>query len=78
MTCQRALAEDLDDLAGVVRADALDQAGAEVLLDALPVCGGVVRRLVGLELHAVVAVLDPVALASTYSPARRPAGGRRR
>ena len=56
---QRALAEDLDDLAGVVRADALDQAGAEILLDAL---GGVRRRaaqVVGLELLAVLAVADP-------------------
>ena len=32
---QGALAEDLDDLAGEMRADALDEAGAEVLLDAL-------------------------------------------
>ena len=39
---QGAVAEDLDDLAGVVRADALDQAGAEVLLDALD---GVRRRV---------------------------------
>ena len=42
-----------------VRADALDQPGAEVLLDAL---GGVRRRaaqLVGLELLAVLAVLHP-------------------
>ena len=44
-----------------MRADALDQAGAEVLLDALD---GVRRRgpqLVGLELQAVIAVLRPVA-----------------
>src|SRR5262249_6913066 len=56
---QGALAEDLDDLAGEVRADALDEPGAEVLLDA----GCRVRRggaeAVRLELQAVVAVLGP-------------------
>src|SRR5262245_46146471 len=31
---KRPLAEDLDDLAGVARADALDEAGGEVFLDA--------------------------------------------
>ena len=56
---QRALAEGFDDLAGIVLADPLDQAGREVLLDPL---GRVRRRgaeLVGLELQAVVAVLHP-------------------
>ena len=38
---QGAFAEDGDDLLGEVRADALDQAGAEIFLDALD---GVRRR----------------------------------
>src|SRR5262249_52853898 len=58
---ERFFAEGLDDLAGEVRADALDQAAAQVLGDAL---GGVRRggpQLCGLELQAVDAVLHPVA-----------------
>src|SRR5262249_45007917 len=54
---QGTFTEDLDDLAGEVRADPLDEAGAEVLGDAL---GGVRRRgaqVVGLELRAGVADL---------------------
>src|SRR5262249_9378876 len=58
---QGALAEHLDDLLRVLRADALDQARGEVLLDAL----GRGRRhggdLVGLELLAVLRIEDPVA-----------------
>src|SRR5262249_4822761 len=54
-----ALAEHLDDLAGEVRPDSLDEAGAEVLDDPFD---GVRRRgaqLLGFELRSVVAVLYP-------------------
>ena len=54
-------AEGLDQLLGVDRADALDHAGGEVLLDAL---GGGRRcraQEIGAELHAVRPVVDPPA-----------------
>ena len=70
MTCERAFAEHLDDAAGVGRADALDEAGAEILLDAFD---GVRRHAadrLGLELFAVLAVLYPERPpASMVSPA---------
>ena len=52
-------AERPDQLLGVDRADALDHAGGEVLLDALG--GGRRRRAqeIGAELHAVRPVVDP-------------------
>ncbi len=59
---QCALAKSLDDLAGVMLADALDQAGRQVFLDSF---GGLWRsgaNLIGLELQAVVAVLHPDAV----------------
>ena len=50
-----------DQLLGVVRADALDQSGAEILLDT----GGRVRvrgaDAVGFELRAVILVDEPAA-----------------
>ena len=53
------LAERLDQLAGVDRADALDHAGAEILLDALERGRRGGAQEGGLELQAVGAVVDP-------------------
>src|SRR5439155_23840847 len=57
---QRSLAKGFHDPSGEVRADPLDQPGAQIALDALD---GVRRRgaeLVRLELQTVVPVLRPV------------------
>ena len=56
---EHGLAERLDQLAGVDRADALDHAGAEIALDALQRGrrGGLEEG--GLELQPVGAVVDP-------------------
>ena len=55
------LAEGLDQLLGKVRADALDHAGAEILLDAFERGGRNDPQVIGLELQAMGLVVDPPA-----------------
>ena len=55
------LAECLDQLPGVDRADAADHAGGEILLDAVGRGGGRAAQKAGLELLAMGAVVDPFA-----------------
>jgi hypothetical protein len=55
------LAESLDELPGVDRADAADHAGGEILLDAFGRCRSRAAQKAGLELLAMGAVVDPFA-----------------
>ena len=62
------LAESADQLAGEMRADALDHARAQVLLDAFKCRGRDDPQLLGLELQAVLAVVGPGAGALDIFP----------
>src|SRR5260370_1069854 len=57
---ESACAEHLDDLAGVMRADALDQAGAEILFDAFDGARGQDAQRVGLELPSELRIVHPL------------------
>ena len=64
------LPEGTDQLFREVRADALDHAGAEVLLDALQGTGRDDPQVLGLELKAVLAVVGPGSGALDVFPGR--------
>jgi hypothetical protein len=64
------LAEGADQFAGEVRADALDHARAQVLLNAFKCGGRNDPQLLGLELEAVLAVVGPCAGTFDVLPGR--------